>query len=122
MTGRPISRRRAVISSIRLLTGGIAITLLGCDDDDRAKELILPTGFGEIESMRVVGRKYLQGRPGVTLDALLSELKPGRGWPTLETEIAEQYAKGEVARVDGWDVALTEARVYGVVALGQAQP
>lgn len=67
--------------------------------------------------MRTVGRRYLELNPALGLDDLLSELDPGRGFSVLESEIREQYARGEVALIDGWPLALTELRLYAVVAL-----
>ena len=76
-----------------------------------------PAGFTELESMRAVGHTYLELHPDETLSKLLAELDPARGFAALDAEIRKQYAAGEVVSIAGWVIALTEARIYAVVAL-----
>lgn len=123
MPGAALTRRELVVLGVKVVAGGVALTVLGCDDSDGQKanpestDLVLPAGMSDLASMRVVGKKYLELRPDETLQKLLSELKPGRGFAALDTEIRKQYASGDVVRLGGWVIALTEARIYAVVAL-----
>jgi hypothetical protein len=116
-----LSRRDLVILGVRVVTGAVVLSVVGCNDSEPAKgateptDLVLPAGF-DLASMRIVGKKYLELHPE-TLSKLLTELKPTRGFPALDVEIRKQYASGEVVRVDGWVLAVTEARIYAVVAL-----
>jgi hypothetical protein len=117
-----LSRRDLVVLGVNVVAGGVLLTVLGCNGSDTAKtaeptDLVLPTGFSELASMRVVGKKYLELHPEETLSKLLSELKPARGFPALDVEVRKQYASGEVVKLEGWVIALTEARIYAVVAL-----
>jgi hypothetical protein len=118
-----LSRRDLVVLGVKIVAGGIALTVVGCNGTEPTKgaaeptELVLPAGFTELASMRIVGRKYLEVHPDETLQKLLTELKPSRGFAALDVEIRKQYASGAVVHLEGWVVALTEARIYAVVAL-----
>jgi len=118
-----LTRREIVLLGVKAVAAGVAFTVIGCDGSDSQKAtpeptaLVLPATFTDLASMRVVGKKYLELNPGETMQKLLSELKPARGFAALETEIRKQYATGDVVRVAGWVIALTEARIYAVVAL-----
>lgn len=121
--GNALSRRELVVLGVKLVAGGVAFTVLGCDGSESQKaaqeptDLVLPAGLSDLASMRVVGKKYLELHPDETLQKLLSELKPARGFEALDAEIRKQYASGDVVRLAGWVIALTEARIYAVVAL-----
>lgn len=117
-----LSRRELVVFGAQVIASGVAVSILGCSDhgsDDplALDDLELPTCFTEIASMQRVGRRYLELHPSVTLPELLDELAPGRGFDALEAEIREQYARGETVSIDRWPLALTEIRIYAVVAL-----
>ena len=123
-----LSRRRLLLLAAAALAAGP----WGCDDgaersDDGADagtdappappRLELPACFDDLDGVRRVGRRYLELNPLLTPSELLKELKPGRGFAVLEAEIRDQYARGEVVRLDGWPLALTELRLYAAVAL-----
>ena len=116
-----LSRRDLVLLGVKIVAGGVAFSIIGCDGSEPAKaepaDLVLPAGFTELASMRIVGKKYLALHPEETLAKLLAELKPARGFQALDVEIRKQYASGNVVKLAGWVVALTEARIYAVVAL-----
>ena len=105
----------------RVVAGGVALAVLGCDDSEAAKaqptELVLPAGMTDLDAMRAVGKKYLEAHADLTLAKLMTDLNPERGFAVLDTEIRKQYSSGEVVRVAGWVLALTEVRIYAVVAL-----
>jgi hypothetical protein len=111
-----------MVLGVTIVAGGVVFTVLGLNNSDSAKaaeptDLVLPAGFSELGCMRIVGKKYLELNPDETLSKLLSALKPSRGFPALEVEIRKQYASGDVVKLEGWVLALTEARIYAVVAL-----
>jgi len=118
-----MSRRDLVILGVKIVAGGVAISVVGCNESEPTKgaaertDLVLPAGFTELASMRIVGKKYLELHPDETLSKLFAELNPSRGFPALEVEIRKQYASGDIVHLAGWVVALTEARIYAVVAL-----
>jgi hypothetical protein len=118
-----LSRRDVVVVAVRLVAGAVILSVLGCDESAGAKrapepsDLVLPARFSELDSMRIVGKKYIELHPEETLAKLLAELRPERGFSVLDTEIRKQYASGEVVAVAGWLLAVTEARIYAVVAL-----
>ena len=118
---RALSRRDVVVLGASIVAGSVVVCIVGCargrSGSAAATELVLPTTFSEIESLRAVGKKYLELHPEETLERLLAELQPRRGFAALDLEIREQFAAGDVVRVAGWVLARTEARVCGVVAL-----
>jgi hypothetical protein len=122
-TGDVFSRRDLVVLAVTIVAGGVVLTVGGCNGSEPTKgpaepaDLVLPAGFTELASMRIVGKRYLELHPEETLAKLLAVLKPSRGFPALDVEIRKQYASGEVVHLAGWVIALTEARIYAVVAL-----
>jgi hypothetical protein len=134
----PLSRRQLLLFAAAALAAG---SPLGCDEDPpgtgadggdagpdggpepeggdgaMAGQLGLPACFTQLDSMRRVGRRYLQLNPSLTWNDLLSALRPERGFAALEAEIREQYARGQLIPLDGWPLAVTELRIYAALAL-----
>jgi hypothetical protein len=113
--GRGPTRRALLIQSALLFL--LACSKEGSNGPARSNGRSLPS-FTEIESMRIIGMKYLELRPGANLPALLEALDPARGFEVIDREIRAQYASGDVVQVEGFPLALTEARLYAAVALG----
>ena len=118
------SRRDVLLVGVKWVAGGVALRLVGCARRDAPKssaastELLLPRTFTELESMRAVGRKFLEAHPDSTLAGLLRALDPARGFAALDAEIRQQFTDGRVVRIEGWVLARTEAVICAVVALG----
>lgn len=119
--GMRLSRREFVVIGANVVAGGVALEVVACthggSKSGPAKDFTLPASFTDIDSMRLVGHKYLDLHPEESMDLLLSELAPERGYAALEAEIRRQFASGDVVRVAGWVLAKTEARIYAVVSL-----
>jgi hypothetical protein len=90
-----------------------------------ALALLLPAGraaaspadfFAHPESAAVIGRAYLEIAPD---DAAASRLLPG-DHDALRERIVDDFASGRTVRIDGWILAVTEARLCAAVALDQA--
>lgn len=113
-----------MVTSVEVVAGGIALVLGGCDGESKGlpaggqeRALVLPSAINELESMRVVGRRYLELHPEENLAALVAELRLVRGFTALESEIRKQFVTGDVVRVEGWILSRTEVRIYAMVAL-----
>jgi hypothetical protein len=121
-----LPRRKLLAFAVWATASGVLGSLFACSTDagetgpggpSPTPGVTLPSCITEIESMRTVGLRYLELHPHTSLADLLSTLDPGRGFSSLELEIREQYARGEIVSVDGWPLAPTELRLYAVVAL-----
>lgn len=121
----PLLSRR---SALGLLAGaGVAIgggvVLVGRDDDPApAPPPTSAARRSSPEDVALIGERYLVGRPEeASVEALSAAVDlPGGGtedFAALRRRIHREFDAGEVARVDGWVLALTEARLCALVFL-----
>jgi hypothetical protein len=116
-----LTRRVFLSASLTVGLGTGLQLLLSCRSEDGAETRVvleLTGHFSDLESIRRVGREALQKLPeGVDRARLLVDVVPQRSSEALRQEIQEQYAAGDTVKLGGWPIALTEARIYALVAL-----
>jgi hypothetical protein len=116
-----LTRRVFLSASLTVGLGTGLQLLLSCRSEDGTETRVvleLTGHFSDLESIRRVGREALQKLPeGVDRARLLVDVVPQRSSEALRQEIQEQYAAGDTVKLGGWPIALTEARIYALVAL-----
>jgi len=116
-----LTRRVFLSASLTVGLGTSLQLLLSCRSEDGTETRVvleLTGHFSDLESIRRVGREALQKLPeGVDRARLLVDVVPQRSSEALRQEIQEQYAAGDTVKLGGWPIALTEARIYALVAL-----
>jgi hypothetical protein len=116
-----LTRRVFLSASLTVGLGTSLQLLLSCRSEDGTETRIvleLTGHFSDLESIRRVGREALQKLPeGADRARLLVNVVPQRSSEALRQEIQEQYAAGDTVKLGGWPIALTEARIYALVAL-----
>ncbi len=73
-----------------------------------------------------IGRAYLRGHAAEADVGFLTAQLPGAGagtsvrklLPDLTGQVADDFAAGRIVSVQGWQLALTEARASAAIALG----
>ncbi len=128
VAGRP--SRRAVLAALLgggavVATGAAYVVLSG--NDDAADTAAAPTEVAPDDALAAVGRRYLRDHPdeadvAVLLDALpalgdAAPADPTTQLAVLRDQVAADYESGDVVEVDGWILALTEARAAALYAL-----
>lgn len=117
----PLNRRVFLFASLTVAVGGSLQLLLSCRSGDgtETRAVIELTGhFPDLESVRRVGREALRKLPGgVDVAGLIVDVVPERTPEALRQEIREQYVAGDTLELGGWPIAVTEARIYALVAL-----
>lgn len=119
-------RRRALLlggGALALVIGGGVGWIALADDDDADSD----AGPGPSSAARdplagvvMVGERYLADHPeDADLDLLLAELPAGGDDPVgaASTRVAEDFGNGATVVIDGWVLAISEARAAAVVAL-----
>lgn len=116
-----LKRRMFLSASLTVAAGGGLELLLSCTPRQGAEAravVELSRHFSDLESVRRVGREALQKLPeGTDFETLIAVVFPQRSPEELRNEIQEQYRRGETMDLGGWPIALTEARIYALVAL-----
>lgn len=130
--GRPVSRRRFLLSALCGVLGAHA--LAGCVRKTDDSTHWLQQLAGERDAVLRLGAAYLrlfpdEARPGLILGLLerdIAEQMPG-GMPppgdhprvveTMHALVRREYRTGGIVDVDGWQLSRSEARVYAAVAL-----
>ena len=85
--------------------------------------LVLRSLFSQLPSARAIGAAYLRSRPANGLDAaaLAAALPAGKTVAELRSAIAasvrDDFAASRVVTVDGWMLAITEARLCALAYL-----
>ena len=83
-------------------------------------EAMLFSDLDHTAAMRI-GRAWLAGRPGMTIDTLNVQLFPhGRdaaALPDLRRQVAEDFRRGAVFVHRGWRLSDTEGALFGLLAL-----
>jgi hypothetical protein len=119
----PLNRRVFLSASLTVAVGGSLQLLLSCRSEDgtETRALIeLTRHYSDLESIRRVGREALQKLPGeIDIASLIDDVVPTRLPEALRGEIREQYEAGKTLLLGGWPIALTEARIYALVALAR---
>lgn len=65
-----------------------------------------------------VGRRYLADNPAERdAAALRRAVEPEAGWTALASRMAADLDAGRTARVAGWVMSISEARLYALLAL-----
>lgn len=128
----PLTRRAFVQVSV---SAGLALgggSIIGCGhggafDDDTLLRPQLLDGLGQ-DAVRALGVSYRAAAPqeataAALREALASAARADRPWPwsplpTLEALVRADFAADRVISVDGWLLAVTEARQCALVSLG----
>jgi len=107
-----ITRRRLLASGI-LYVGGFALYACAEEPGSTIVDQLVP-----LPAAATVGRAYLASNP-VENDAgyLAGLLSLDRSWALIEEEIREDYRDGRIARVSGWPLSITEARIFALASL-----
>jgi hypothetical protein len=120
-----IDRRTFLSATLSLSIGGAVTLGIACRRNEGRvvrTQIELSGHFRDLSTIGVVGREALEKLPaGPDAEKLLELIAPERGIQALQREIQDQYARGETVELRGWPLALTEARIYAFVALGQEQ-
>ena len=139
MSKRPFSSTRR-----RVLLGALSVLISGClyrgpDSPGKSRanlawsEEALPKLIGDHEAAARIGREYLAmfaEQPSadsllIAIEAALREqdagaslVDSGRVAHVIKKKVAMEYMRGEVVSVAGWILSVTEARLYGLAAIG----
>lgn len=116
-----VNRRAFLSAAVSLTAGGIVTLVLSCRRDEgrivRA-QIELSSHFHDPEAIELVGREAAEALPeGPDVERILDLVAPERGSSVLRQEIRSQYARGQTLRLRGWPVAMTEARIFALLAL-----
>ncbi len=132
----PQSRRRFLLlllsasSFARVWPGGASQAAVLEPESRRAAELVIEL-FGHPESARIVGAAYLGARPGpADVGALLRDVFPDAACRThgrtssvrdlcigFDERSRSDFENGRVARIAGWVLSETEAKLCAIAAL-----
>ena len=119
-----ISRRRVLKVSLQLVAVGTAQLLFSCTsrDEEEAQLIVELSGlFRDLAGIETLGDEALRNLgDDVDEDRLLELIAPERGHEVLRREIRAQYQRGETVGLQGWQVSLTEARIFAVVSLARS--
>jgi len=120
-----LERRTFLSVSLTFAVGGGLHLLFSCKprEGKEAQAVVdLSSRFSDLASVQRVGREALQKLPGDTdIEALIAVVLPQRTPEQLREEIREQYRRGETTELGAWPIALTEARIYALVALANTR-
>ena len=120
-----IGRRMFISASLTVAAGGGLQLLLSCKPPEGAETSVvlkLSRHFPDLESIRRTGEAALQVLPeGTDLETLIAEVIPQRPALELRHEIQQQYLRGETIEIENWPIAVTEARIYALVALANSR-
>ena len=113
--------RRTFLSTVFVFViGSTSALLASCRSDDRGRveaENQLVQRYGDPEVLRALGREAVVKLPeGSQAQQLRDRIAAERGMEALQDEIQDQYARGETLDLRGWPVAMTEARIYALLA------
>lgn len=125
-----------------VMLAALAVHALGCSRNDPARpadtgglpptlldpETLLAAYFAgkNLEEVRTIGRAYhrrfengtaLVPDLGVALKRVATQLDPEQAVASWRADILREFDRAELADVDGWQLARTEARLAGLVAL-----
>jgi hypothetical protein len=116
-----LNRRVFLSASLTVGVGGGLQLMLSLKpaDGPEARAIIELTGhFRDLASIRHAGQEALRQLPeGTDVASLILDVDPERPPEVLRREIQEQYAAGNTVDLGGWPIAVTEARIYALVAL-----
>jgi hypothetical protein len=129
----------------QVLLGALSAFIVGCTDieldvaiesqsDTANLRNALPSLVGDPAAAARLGQTYLTAHPEVqTADALLNGIERAllqrdaealeqmdghRVITAIKERVASEYAHGDVESVAGWILSVTEARLYGLAAMG----
>jgi len=131
--GRPTAGRPSRRAVLAALLGGGAVVATGTayvaisGGDDGPDTDAAPAEVPPDDALAALGRRYLRDHPDEADAAVLLAALPALGGavpddPTtqlavLRDQVAADYESGAVVEVDGWILALTEARAAALYAL-----
>lgn len=120
-----LERRMFLSVTLTVAVGGGLQLLFSCkphEGNETRAVVDLSSRFSDLASVRRVGREALEKLPGDTdIEALIAVVLPQRTPQQLREEIQEQYRRGETTELGAWPIALTEARIYALVALSNTR-
>ncbi len=120
-----IKRRAFISASLAVAAGGSLQLLLSCKQERGTEETAvveLSRHFPDLESVRRVGQEALRMLPeDTTLETLIAAVIPQRPARELRREIEGQYLRGDTVELENWPIAVTEARIYALVALSNSE-
>ncbi len=118
-----IDRRTFLSATLFMSVGGAATLVISCRDAQRGTvqaQIELAGHFRDLPTIEIVGLEAIEMLPeGADAERLVELVAPERGPLVLQREIRDQYARGETVKLRGWSLALTEVRIYALVALAR---
>ena len=108
----PVKRRSFILLTI---AGGIATVIPSCKSRGVSAALTQPLFLSticDLQTLRQIGTKYRATTPAEAREDILIQLLTTDGNPTgqLIRKVKDDFTTGRTVTVDGWVLALTEAR------------
>jgi hypothetical protein len=129
--GFPLSRRRFIAVAMLLAAGGLPAALPATEQTGTAGHLL--TALTDRAAAARLGRAYLaafpaEAEPDTLLNLLIAAVRAHHGSlpetprglvTVLGSLVKQEYVSAPLVEIDGWLLAPTEARLYGLAALAR---